>query len=279
MADLFISYTHEDRPVAEAIAQKFIRLGVEVWWDHELLGGEDYRDRISEILARVPAAIVIWSRRSVQSHWVLNEATVASERRCLIPIAIDDEKPPIDFRSFHTIDVKSWLPGDALPTDLVRAVAGRLGRTIDYEPTAERAGVVGRLGQQATAAWYLDFESLLFYLMGHGLACMLMNLPISRLAEKLALAGHQLALAPYAVAVSNGLIVAALYLRPVLETRRLPVAAPIFVAATALSLLSSVVDDALTAALSSDEILILVGMTTFAFILVSAVADRATRRR
>jgi hypothetical protein len=278
VADLFVSYTHEDRPVAAAIAQQFLTLGVDVWWDHELLGGDDYRGRISELLARVPAAIVIWSRRSVQSHWVLNEAAAASERRCLIPIAIDDEKPPIDFRSLHTIDLKSWLPGDALPTELVRAVAGRLGRTLDYEPNAARPNIVGRIGQQATAAWYLDFESLLFFLIGHGLACMLMNLPISRLAEKLATAGSQIPWAPYVVALSNGLIIAALYMRPVLESRRLPVAAPIFLAASALSVLAYEVDKAITGVLSSDEVLILVGMTTFAFILVSAIADRAVRR-
>jgi hypothetical protein len=278
MTELFISYAHEDRPIAAAIAQQFLTLGIDVWWDHELLGGEDFRNRISEMLARVPATIVVWSRRSVKSHWVLNEAAVASERHCLIPIAVDGEKPPIDFRSLHTIDLKSWLPGDALPMELVRAVGGRLGRSIDYEQNTTRPGIVGRFGQQATAAWYLDFESLLFFLIAQGLACTLMNLPISRLAEKLAVT-NQLAWAPYAVALCNGLIVAALYLRPILESRRLPLAVPIFAAATALSALAYEVDKALSAALSPDETLILVGMTTFAFILVNAVADRATRRR
>ena len=50
------------------------KLGVDVWWDHEVLGGDDYRDRISEVLTRAAAAIVVWSRRSVQSHWVISEA-------------------------------------------------------------------------------------------------------------------------------------------------------------------------------------------------------------
>jgi hypothetical protein len=234
---------------------------------------------IAEMLARVPAAIVIWSRRSIQSAWVLNEAAVASERRCLIPIAIDGERPPIDFRSLHTIDLKGWLPGDALPGELVRAVAGRLGRAIEAEPGAARQSIVGRFGQQATAAWYLDLESVLFFLIGQGLACMLMNLPLSRIAERLTVAGSEVAWAPYAVALANGLMVAALYLRPILESRRLPVAAPLFVAATALSVLAYEVGKAMLAALSSDEVLILVGMEAFAFVLVSAVADRAVRRR
>jgi hypothetical protein len=278
MTDLFVSYAHEDRPIAAAIAQQFLKLGIEVWWDHELLGGDDFRNRISEILTRVPATIVVWSRRSVQSRWVLNEAAAASERHCLIPVAIDDETPPIDFRSLHTIDLKSWLPGDALPMELVKAVGGRLGRTIDYEQNTAQRGIAGRLSQQATAAWYLDFESLLFLLIAQGLVCTLMNLPISRLAEKVAVT-NQVAWAPYVVVLFNGLIVAALYLRPVLESRRLPLAALIFAAAAALSALAYEVDKAVTAALGPDEILILVGMTTFAFILVNALADRTIRRR
>src|SRR5262245_28944555 len=134
VVDLFVSYTHEDRPAAAGIAEQLVSLGVEVWWDHELLGGGDYRSRIAEILGRTPAAIVIWSRRSIQSHWVLNEAAAASERRCLIPVSIDGEKPPIDFRSLHTIDLSQWLPGEPLPTELVRAVGGRLRRELDYVP-------------------------------------------------------------------------------------------------------------------------------------------------
>lgn len=121
MSDLFISYAHEDRPIAAAIAERLVALGVDVWWDHELLGGEDYRARISEILSRTQAAIVIWSRRSIESHWVLNEAAAASERQCLIPVAIDNQKPPIDFRSIHTIDLGTWLPGDALPVEQSKA--------------------------------------------------------------------------------------------------------------------------------------------------------------
>ena len=88
-----------------------------------------------------------------------------------------------------------------------------------------------------------------------------------------------MAWAPYVVVLFNGLMVAALYLRPVLESRRLPLAAPVVAAAAALSALAYEVDKTVTAALGPDEILILVGMTTFAFILVNAVADRTIRRR
>ena len=40
MTEVFLSYNKADRPVAEAIARELHGLGVNVWWDHELLGGE-----------------------------------------------------------------------------------------------------------------------------------------------------------------------------------------------------------------------------------------------
>ena len=53
MTEVFLSYSRADRPVAEAIARELQQLGVDVWWDHDLLGGDDYRRRISDILTRV----------------------------------------------------------------------------------------------------------------------------------------------------------------------------------------------------------------------------------
>ncbi|HJU17901.1 MAG TPA: toll/interleukin-1 receptor domain-containing protein, partial [Stellaceae bacterium] len=130
--DLFISYTHTDRPIAAAIAGEFAKLAIEVWWDHDLMAGEDYRRRITEILAHTSAVIVLWSRRSIASQWVLAEATTASERRALVPLSMDGERPPIDFRSLHTIQLDGWCPGDPLPQEVVRAVAGLLGRSLSY---------------------------------------------------------------------------------------------------------------------------------------------------
>ena len=272
--DLFLSYAREDRPIVAALAEQLIGLGIDVWWDHDLIGGDDYRSRIEEMLSRIPAAIVIWSRRSVQSHWVLNEASVASQRRCLIPVSLDDEQAPIDFRSLHTIDLRRWMPGDALPTELVRAVSERLGRVIDHDAGATRsAGTVARLAHRATAAWYLDFETLLFYLIGQGLGCFLMELPLAKLAQRL----DGMQSAPYALSLAIGLMMATLYMRPVLQNRRLPVAAALLGLAAALSL-SAYLDARVVSTLPLDEILVYSGLSTFSFILVTALADRSTRR-
>ena len=275
--DLFISYTHMDRPVAAAIAGELAKLAIEVWWDHDLIAGEDYRRHITEMLARTPAVIVLWSRRSIGSQWVLAEATTSSERRTLIPISIDGERPPIDFRSLHTIQLDDWCPGDPLPQEVVRAVAGLLGRSISYSAQLPQIRGVARLAKQATAAWYLDFESLLFYLFGLGMACFLCELPIPTLARRCSIADH-VQWAPWVLSPSIGIMVAALYMRPVLEQRRLQFAIPILTLAALLSLVAYGIANAVTGALKPDELLIIFGLDSFIFVLVTALAERAIHR-
>ena len=281
MAEVFLSYSRTDRPIAQAIAGELQRLGVDVWWDHELIGGDDYRARIAEVLTRSLVATVIWSRRSIESQWVVGEASAARERKSLIPITIDGAAPPLDFRPLHTIDFVTWVPGDQLPAPFLKAVGDRLGRDLSYETAAVQSGVLGRFARKATQAWYLDFESVLFYLIGQGLACFLCTLPMAYFAN--ATSGASSAFSawpewmPYLFALVIGAIVAPLYMRPLLATRRLAVAIPLFLAAIAISLVSYVLGSALFTRLT-DSIVVLVGPSTLLLLLVTSVADRAHSR-
>jgi TIR domain len=278
MTEVFISYSRTDRPIAEAIARELQRLGVDVWWDHDLLGGDDYRRRISDILNRVQVAIVVWSRRSVESQWVISEAAAAREKKQLVPVTIDGENPPIDFRAIHTTDLISWMPGDPLPDHLLRTLAERLGRPLGYQDAAPRAGAVARFAKQATQAWYLDFESLLFYFMGQGFACFLVNLPLVYLFKSDGPSAAVLpSWSPYPFSLMNGVIVAALYMRPALETRRLQVAIPLFILGSILSVVAYIGGLAVSVA-GEREILILVGLATLALLFVTSLAQRASAR-
>ena len=46
MSDVFISYAHEDRPLAEALAKDLGQRGYSVWWDAELVGSDNFQDVI-----------------------------------------------------------------------------------------------------------------------------------------------------------------------------------------------------------------------------------------
>jgi hypothetical protein len=281
MTDVFLSYSREDRAIAEAIARELQHLGVDVWWDHELLGGEDYRRRISDILERVRAAIVIWSRRSIESQWVISEAAAARDRKVLVPVTIDGQDPPIDFRALHTTELVSWVPGDRLPDNLLKALGDRLDRDLSYNTTAQRPGAVARLARHATQGWYLDFESLLFYFVGQGFACFLINLPLAFLFQSDGSGSTTMLLPSWAAfmfSLVNGIIVAALYMRPALETRRMSVAVPLFALASLVSVAAYASALAVSAA-GERQAILLVGLATLALLLVTAVAQRASIRR
>ena len=46
MADLFISYAREDRPVADALARSLQAMGFDVFWDNEIPPGRTWADFI-----------------------------------------------------------------------------------------------------------------------------------------------------------------------------------------------------------------------------------------
>jgi uncharacterized membrane protein YeaQ/YmgE (transglycosylase-associated protein family) len=105
MADVFISYSKKDRDVARGLADFLENCGYEVWWDYELVGGERFRNKIKEELAKAKAAIVIWTPTSVESDWVIEEADEAKQSHKLIATrvdALDFRAIPLGFRGLQT---------------------------------------------------------------------------------------------------------------------------------------------------------------------------------
>ena len=51
MADIFISYSSNDRGLIEKLARDLSRHGYAVWWDTSLLAGENFRHVILRELA------------------------------------------------------------------------------------------------------------------------------------------------------------------------------------------------------------------------------------
>lgn len=108
MPDIFISYKREERDVAQKLAEALIKEGRSVWWDINLLPGERFAQEIEAVIRHAKVAIVIWSKHSVQSEWVIEEASEAKRRGILLPISIDSVQPPFGFRGLQTLDCSSW---------------------------------------------------------------------------------------------------------------------------------------------------------------------------
>lgn len=107
MADVFISYNSTDRSLVRLVATFLEGEGYSVWWDSELISGDDFQLRIFDELTKARAVIVIWTPTSVKSLWVRSEAGRAQADHKLIPlkvgsIAYDDIPPP--FNLIHAED-------------------------------------------------------------------------------------------------------------------------------------------------------------------------------
>lgn len=269
MPDVFISYSRKDRPIAEAIAAQLGKLGLDVWWDRDLLAGEDYRKKTAGIIGQVAVTIVIWSRRSVDSEWVVGEASAARERKILLPVSADGITPPLDFRSFNTIDMSAWAPGDPLPAMLVKAIGERTRRSLAPESDAAPQSGIGRISKIVARSWFADFECLLFSFIAQGFASALTNIPLAIHQEKLSVA------AAAGIACLNAVVTGAVIMRPALSSKRLAVAAAWFALAVAIGVAGYYVTAALWATLQIGEYLTFVGFWALGLVLVLDVARRA----
>ena len=107
MAKLFISYAREDRNFVDRLAAALTLAGHDVWFDRDL-GAGSFREQILARLTQAETAIVVWSARSTQSRYVVDEAERAAARDVLLPIRIDNADLPLGFGGLQTFDLCSW---------------------------------------------------------------------------------------------------------------------------------------------------------------------------
>src|SRR5688500_9374777 len=97
-ATLFVSYARSDASRADRIIAALQKHRYEVWWDAKLEGGSAFADSIADALQRADVVIVLWSKASLSSDWVRDEAAVGRDRKRLVPLSLDGTEPPLGFR-------------------------------------------------------------------------------------------------------------------------------------------------------------------------------------
>lgn len=145
---VFLSYAHGDQAQAQRLAVALQQAGYTVWWDALIEGGSRYAETIDEALQSVDAVLVLWSRNSIGSDWVRDEAAQGRDRHRLVPLSLDGTRPPIGFRQIQTIDISRWRGRGAMPQlDAIRrAIATAAGQE---EPAAARAGTPQRFSRRS----------------------------------------------------------------------------------------------------------------------------------
>jgi hypothetical protein len=138
VADGFISYAHANRDLAHAIAEQLTAVGASVWWDRELIGGQEFGAVIERELNAAACVVVLWTEESITRRFVRDEADVAIEHRKLIPIAGEGVNPPLGFRGIQLIRLGPAGPEDAeFKRSLRRAAEELLDRTLKADAPSD----------------------------------------------------------------------------------------------------------------------------------------------
>ena len=108
MADIFISYSSEDKTIVQKIAGLLNAKGWSVWWDRQIPIGQKYDTVIETELQQAGCVLVIWTQRSVASEWVKNEALEAAQKNVLVPVVLEQVTLPLAFRRIESAMLIDW---------------------------------------------------------------------------------------------------------------------------------------------------------------------------
>ncbi|HEU4810231.1 MAG TPA: TIR domain-containing protein [Sphingomicrobium sp.] len=126
MASIFLSYARVDIRKAERVANALEAAGHSVWWDRQLNPGERFSAEIDRALKGADIIVALWSKASIESAWVQDEAGVGRDTARLVPALLDQVAPPLGFRQYHAVDLSRGRLNERSLEPLVKAVEDRL---------------------------------------------------------------------------------------------------------------------------------------------------------
>lgn len=118
----FVAYPHADRAIAQQLVDALTARRIAVKWDRDLVGGDNFRRHLDELLEEAAAVIVIWSANV--TDFVIDEADASKARGTLVTCRVPGLEPckvPTGFRGLHLIDVDD--------VDAILRALGRRGLT------------------------------------------------------------------------------------------------------------------------------------------------------
>lgn len=114
--EVFLSYAHEDKPVADAACAIIEKAGIRCWIaPRDIAPGADYATALMEALDDCKALVLIFSRRANESPHIRREVERAVSRGIpLIPVRVENIEPNAALKYF--VGTVHWL--DALTPPL-----------------------------------------------------------------------------------------------------------------------------------------------------------------
>ncbi|MCZ6870746.1 MAG: AAA family ATPase, partial [Gammaproteobacteria bacterium] len=144
MSDVFVSYASEDRERVKPLVEALEEVGWSVWWDRQIGAGTAFDREIEKAIEETKCIVVVWSEHSVESEWVRTEANEGLETKNLVPVSIDDVRPPLAFRRIQTIPIEPLSEG----FEQVKAAIEQLA-PVPRTVTSDETPYVGREAELA----------------------------------------------------------------------------------------------------------------------------------
>jgi adenylate cyclase len=130
MADVFLSYAHGRRGLAQALAEDLAAAGLSVWWDSGLGAHQQFRKEIDAQLDAASAVVVLWTPDAVDSIWVSAEADHALRQGKLVNTHAGELAPeqiPKPFNQIHSVGTDNSRAVIAAVQQIRQSVGARDG--------------------------------------------------------------------------------------------------------------------------------------------------------
>jgi uncharacterized protein YjbI with pentapeptide repeats len=138
ISPLFISYSHTDKKFVDKLEKSLIAKGIRFWRDiHNMTAGK-METQIDHAIRQNPTVLLILSKNSMNSDWVLHEVRKARElekelgRDALCPIALDDgwkssrwpQRVMEQIMEYNILDFSKWEDETTFQVKFAKLLSG-----------------------------------------------------------------------------------------------------------------------------------------------------------
>lgn len=112
MSDIFLCYSRTDAAIANRLVKRLQAEGWSVFIDQNTHVGRRWHKEIERELHVARAVVVLWSAKSRDSDYVLEEAEYGKRKDILFPAFIEKVEFPYGFGRIQTADLIGWENGE-----------------------------------------------------------------------------------------------------------------------------------------------------------------------
>ncbi len=115
--DCMVSYKRDDESYARALVTALEQDGFRVWWDQNILPGQDIDEKVQEAIDQSRYIVLCVSPRAIKSNYVSAEVDISSGR--IIPVFIEPTDLPVGWKAKIGKLLKLDLPVSNIKSDTI----------------------------------------------------------------------------------------------------------------------------------------------------------------